>query len=50
MFAGTQAVVRSRGELAAARPDRPTVYTDLRGAGAEAVLEHLERAVLFTRV
>jgi hypothetical protein len=26
------------------------VYTDLRGGGAEAVLEHLERAVLFARV
>jgi urease accessory protein len=41
---------RMRRDLAAARTERPTVYTDLRGSGAEAVLEHLERAVLFARV
>jgi urease accessory protein len=41
---------RMRRDLAVARPERPTVYTDLRGGGAEAVLEHLERAVLFARV
>jgi urease accessory protein len=40
---------RMRRDLAAARPDRPTVYTDLRGGGAEPVLEHLEHAVLFAR-
>ena len=33
-----------------ARPERPTVYTDLRSGGAEVVLEHLEHAVLFSRV
>jgi urease accessory protein len=36
-----------RRELASARPDRPTVYTDLRHGGAEAVLAHLRHAVLF---
>jgi urease accessory protein len=41
---------RMRRDLSAARPERPTVYTDLRGGGAEAVLEHLEHAVLFARV
>ena len=41
---------RMRRDLAAARPERPTVYTDLRSGGAEVVLEHLEHAVLFSRV
>jgi len=43
---------RMRADLAAARPDRPTVFTDLRNpgeAGAEQVLAHLEHAVLFHR-
>src|SRR5262245_20453000 len=43
---------RMRVDLAAVRPDRPTVFTDLRnpaGAGAEQVLTHLEHAALFDR-
>ncbi len=43
---------RMRADLAAVRPDRPTVFTDLRspdGAGAEQVLAHLEHAALFHR-
>lgn len=40
---------RMRRDVADVRPDRPTLFTDLRGGNAEAVLEHLERAVLFTR-
>jgi urease accessory protein len=40
-------VDRMRRDLAAVRPDRPILYTDLRHEGADAVLEHLERAVLF---
>lgn len=40
---------RMRSDLASVRPGRPTVFTDLRNGGAEAVLEHLERAVLFDR-
>jgi urease accessory protein len=40
---------RMRSDLANVRPDRPTVFTDLRHDGAEAVLEHLERAILFDR-
>jgi len=39
---------RMRRDVADVRPDRPTLFTDLRGGGAEAVLEHLQRAVLFT--
>ena len=38
---------RMRRDVALVRPDRPTVFTDLRAVGAEAVLEHLTRAVLF---
>jgi urease accessory protein len=38
---------RMRHDLAAARPDRPTVYTDLRNGGADAVVAHLRHAVLF---
>ena len=38
---------RMKRDVAAVRPERPTVFTDLRGGGAEAVLEHLRRAVLF---
>lgn len=40
---------RMRRDVADVRPDRPTLFTDLRGGNAEAVLEHLVRAVLFTR-
>jgi urease accessory protein len=40
---------RMKADLAAVRPDRPTVFTDLRHGGAKAVLAHLERAVLFDR-
>lgn len=42
-------VERMRRDLAEVRPTRPTLFTDLRGGGADAVLEHLERAVLFDR-
>jgi urease accessory protein len=38
---------RMRADLDVVRPDRPTVFTDLRHGGAEQVLAHLERAVLF---
>lgn len=38
---------RMRRDVALVRPERPTVFTDLRAEGAEAVLEHLTRAVLF---
>ena len=40
-------LARMRRDVAAVRPDRPSVFTDLRTVGAEAVLEHLARAVLF---
>lgn len=40
-------VERMRSDLSVARPDRPTVFTDLRNEGAAPVLEHLRRAVLF---
>jgi urease accessory protein len=40
---------RMRADLAAVRPDRPTVFTDLRHGGAGDVLAHLQRAVLFDR-
>ncbi len=42
-------VGRMRRDLAEVRPARPTIYTDLRHEGAGAVLDHLERAVLFHR-
>lgn len=38
---------RMRRDVAEVRPDRPSVFTDLRNEGAGAVLEHLERSVLF---
>jgi urease accessory protein len=41
---------RMRADLAVVRPERPTVFTDLRHGGADSVLEHLRRAVLFDRV
>lgn len=41
---------RMRADLAVVRPERPTLFTDLRNEGAEAVLEHLRHAVLFDRV
>ncbi len=40
---------RMRSDLAAVRPDRPTVFTDLRHGGAAQVLEHLRHSVLFDR-
>lgn len=43
-------VERMRSDLGLVRPDRPTVYTDLRNAGAEPVLEYLRYNVLFDRV
>ncbi len=41
---------RMRDDLAVARPERPTVFTDLRHEGAAEVLDHLRHAVLFDRV
>ena len=41
---------RIRADLAAVRPDRPTVYTDLRNVGAEPALEYLQHHVFFDRV
>jgi urease accessory protein len=42
---------RMRTDVAAARPDRPTLFTDLtRDDGAEPVFAELRRAVLFERV
>ena len=46
----TSAPIERMRRTLAARPERPTVYTDLRSGGAEVVLEHLEHAVLFSRV
>ena len=40
---------RMRADLAEVRPRRPTLFTDLRNAGAGAVLAHLHHAVLFDR-
>ena len=40
---------RMRADLAVVRPTRPTVFTDLRNEGAEAVLDHLRHALLFAR-
>jgi urease accessory protein len=40
---------RMREDVARVRPDRPTVFTDLRHDGAEPILEHLRHAVLFDR-
>ena len=40
---------RMRRDVATVRPDRPSVFTDLRNGGAGAVLEHLDHAVLFDR-
>jgi hypothetical protein len=36
-------------DVARVRPDRPTVFTDLRHDGAAPILEHLRHAVLFDR-
>ena len=42
---------RMRADVAKIRPDKPTVFTDLRaGHGARAVFDHLRRAVLFDGV
>jgi urease accessory protein len=38
---------RMHADLTTVRPSRPTLFTDLRCAGAEQVFEHLLRAVLF---
>jgi urease accessory protein len=40
---------RMREDVARVRPDRPTVFTDLRHDGAAPILEHLRHAVLFDR-
>ena len=41
---------RMRADVAAVRPDRPSLFTDLtRDECAEAVFDHLRRAVLFDR-
>jgi urease accessory protein len=41
---------RMRTDLGIVRPQRPTVYTDLRNEGAERVQEYLRHNVLFDRV
>jgi urease accessory protein len=41
---------RIRADLAVVRPDRPTVYTDLRNVGAEPVRDYLQHHVFFDRV
>ncbi len=41
---------RMRRDIAVVRPERPTVFTDLRQGGASDVLEHLLHAVLFEDV
>ena len=41
---------RIRADLAVVRPDRPTVYTDLRNVGAGPALEYLHHHVFFDRV
>jgi urease accessory protein len=43
-------VERMRADLAVVRPDRPTVFTDLRHGAAGEVLAHLRHALLFDRV
>ena len=43
-------VERMRADLAVVRPERPTVFTDLRHGDAEEVLAHLRHALLFDRV
>lgn len=40
---------RMCADLAVVRPTRPTVFTDLRNGGAEAVLDHLRHALFFAR-
>jgi urease accessory protein len=40
---------RMHEDVARVRPDRPTVFTDLRHDGAAPILEHLRHAVLFDR-
>lgn len=43
-------LARMRADVAVARPDRPTLFTDLtRDDGADAVFAELQRAVLFER-
>ncbi len=42
---------RMRADVAAARPDRPSLFTDLtRRTGRDAVFAELRRAILFDRV
>jgi urease accessory protein len=43
-------VERMRADLAVVRPERPTVFTDLRHGDAGQVLAHLRHALLFDRV
>jgi urease accessory protein len=43
-------VERMRADLAVVRPERPTVFTDLRHGDAGEVLAHLRHALLFDRV
>ena len=38
---------RMRRDIAEVRPERPTIFTDLRHAGAEGIRDHLRHAVLF---
>lgn len=40
---------RMRRDVEIVRPDRPTVFTDLRNGGVDDVLDHLLRAVLFDK-
>jgi urease accessory protein len=43
-------IERMRADLAVVRPERPTVFTDLRHGDAGEVLAHLRHALLFDRV
>ena len=43
-------IERMRADLSVVRPDRPTVFTDLRNGDADEVLAHLRHALLFDRV
>lgn len=40
---------RMRGDVATARPSRPSVFTSLRDGGAEPILAELQHALLFDR-
>ncbi len=44
-------LTRIRADVATARPDRPSIFTDLRsGAGARAVFDEIRRSALFGRL